>query len=196
MFIRYFIELPLPAQAVEDTLLGSPAEWLPAIANQAEQHGQGLLAQVQVEVGVSLGGNGAAGAGGGHRVTRRVEVELGPVLRYPSRTTLALRWRPLGRTGSTLLPDLDADLEIGPLGPERTQLSLSGSYHPPLGQFGRLADRMVMHRVAEATVKDFLDRVGRALLERAPSVAASSPAPKAGAQGGPGPSTGSEPAEA
>jgi hypothetical protein len=29
MFLRYFVELPLPARRVEDALLGSPATWLP-----------------------------------------------------------------------------------------------------------------------------------------------------------------------
>ncbi len=175
MFVRYFIELPLPAKTVEQTLLTSPAEWLPALANKAEQHGEGLLAQtqVQVQVGVSLGGDGDGD--GGRRVTKRVEVELGPVVRYPSRTILALRWRPVGPGASGLLPGLDADLEIGPLGPERTQLSLSGSYHPPFGQLGRLADRVVLHRLAEATVKDFLDRVGRTLTDLGPFA----PAPEA-----------------
>lgn len=172
MFVRYFIELPLPAEAVEQALLGSPADWLPALAEKAEQHGEGLLVQAQVQVGVSLGGDGV----GGRRVAKRVEVEFGPVVRYPSRTILALRWRPVGPGAGGLLPDLDADLEIGPLSPATTQLSLSGTYHPPLGQLGRLADRVVLHRLAEATVKDFLDRVGRVLIGLAPLTSASSAA--------------------
>jgi hypothetical protein len=31
---------------------------------------------------------------------------------------------------------------------------------------GRAIDRVLLHRVAEATVKDFLDRVGRAITGR------------------------------
>jgi hypothetical protein len=34
---------------------------------------------------------------------------------------------------------------------------------------GRAIDRALLHRVAEATIKDFLDRVGEALAEIAPS---------------------------
>jgi hypothetical protein len=30
MFLRYFVEFPLPARRIEDALLGSPATWLPA----------------------------------------------------------------------------------------------------------------------------------------------------------------------
>ena len=62
------------------------------------------------------------------------------------------------------VPSLDADIEVGELGPERTQLSISARYTPPLGSLGRVLDRALLHRVAEATVKDFLDRVA----ERSP----------------------------
>jgi hypothetical protein len=46
------------------------------------------------------------------------------------------------------------------LGRDRTQLAISARYRPPLGAVGRVADRVLLHRVAEATVKDFLDQVG------------------------------------
>jgi hypothetical protein len=58
---------------------------------------------------------------------------------------------------------MDGDIELGPLGPGRTQLALSARYRPPLGTLGRAVDRVLLHRVAEATVKDFLDRVADAL---------------------------------
>jgi uncharacterized membrane protein len=66
-----------------------------------------------------------------------------------------------------LFPALDADLEVAALGPSRTQLSISARYRPPGGPVGRALDRALLHRVAEATVKDFLDRVGEALQTRA-----------------------------
>jgi hypothetical protein len=47
------------------------------------------------------------------------------------------------------------------VGEQRTRLAISARYRPPLGAVGRAADRVLLHRVAEATVKDFLDRVGR-----------------------------------
>ena len=63
----------------------------------------------------------------------------------------------------SLFPSLDADIELGELGPERTQLSMSARYTPPLGPVGRFLDRALLHRVAEATVKDFLDRAAQML---------------------------------
>jgi hypothetical protein len=152
MFVRYYLELPLPHQRVEQALLGSPPEWVAALAGQAQQRGDGLLA----EVGVGpLGG----------RLGRRVAVRLGEPVRFPSMTSLPLTWEPLGLEG--LLPRLEADIEIGPLGEDRTQLAVSALYRPPLGAVGRAADRALLHRVAEATLKDFLDRVGEAIMNQA-----------------------------
>ena len=71
-----------------------------------------------------------------------------------------MSWEPVGET---LLPKLEADLEVGALGPARTQLAIGVRYRPPLGRLGRVADRVLLHRVAEATVKDFPDRVGEAV---------------------------------
>jgi hypothetical protein len=147
MFVRYFVELPLPAAQVERALLASPAEWLSAMAGAAQERGDGLL----TEVGVGPLGT---------RLRRRVQVELGEPVRFPSMTSLPLTWEPAGLEG--LLPRLDADIELGALGEDRTQLAVSARYRPPLGAVGRTVDRVLLHRVAEATVKDFLDRLGHA----------------------------------
>lgn len=147
MFIRYFVELPLPAVRVEQGLCESPASWIPGIADEANARGVLLLA------GIGLGDRA--------RLTRRVAVEVGEPMRFPSRTVIPLRWQPESAAG--LLPALDADLEVAPLTAESTQLSMSARYTPPLGAVGSAIDRAFLHRVAEATVKDFLDRVGSML---------------------------------
>ena len=49
------------------------------------------------------------------------------------------------------------------LGPNRTQLSVSAQYRPPLGMVGRAIDRTLLHRVAEATMKVFIDTMGEAV---------------------------------
>jgi hypothetical protein len=96
---------------------------------------------------------------------RRVAVRLGRPAAFPSLTSLPMTWEPLGLDG--LLPRLDADIEVGPLGEGRTQLAISARYRPPFGVVGRTIDRVLLHRVAEATVKDFLDRVGAAIIGQA-----------------------------
>jgi len=148
MFARYFVELPLDARHVEAILTRDPHGWIPGIAEVANRRGDDLLAQV--------------GFGEEVRIARIVAIDLSPVVRMPSKTVLPLRWRATGAAG--LFPELDADIEIAPLG-GRTQLALSARYVPPLGVLGRAIDRAVLSRVAEATIKDFLDHVAEAILE-------------------------------
>ena len=64
-----------------------------------------------------------------------------------------------------LIPEMEGDLEVAPLGPASSQLSISARYTPPLGAIGQAIDRALLHRVAEATLKDFLDRVAEGLAD-------------------------------
>jgi hypothetical protein len=146
MFLRYFVELDLPAEQAGAALLDSPTAWLPALADGAVERAEPLLA----EVGIGQGGL---------RVARRVTVRLGRPIQFPSKLALPMSWEPSG----WLLPRLDGELELGALGKQRTQLALSGNYEPPLGTVGRTVDRLALHRIAEATIKDFLDRVATML---------------------------------
>ncbi|HVH53219.1 MAG TPA: hypothetical protein VNA32_03720 [Actinomycetota bacterium] len=148
MFIRYYLELSLPFEDVEEGLLADPQEWLPGIAGEAEARGEQLLG----EVGFSFDDR---------RLSKEVHIELGPPYRMPGKTLLPLSWKATGP--ERLFPSLDADLEIAALGRSRTQLSISARYRPPLGVVGKALDRVLLHRVAEATIKDFLDRVGEGI---------------------------------
>jgi len=152
MFARYFVELPLPAADVERALLDRPNDWVPGLAGAADERGEALLAEV--------------GFGDGVRVEKKVAIEFGTPMRLSSRTVLPLRWRAAGAEG--LFPSLDADLEVAPLGAGTTQLSMSARYMPPMGAVGRAIDRAVLHRIAEATVKDFVDRIADTLVSLPP----------------------------
>jgi hypothetical protein len=63
-----------------------------------------------------------------------------------------------------LFPQLDADLELLATGSSTATLRLTGSYRVPLGSAGRLLDRVLLHRVAEASLADFLEQVSQRLL--------------------------------
>jgi hypothetical protein len=143
MFARYFVEIAMDPSGVETALLDDPQSWLPGLATEAHGRGEDLLADV--------------GFGQALRLHRQVQLEIGSPVGAATKTVVPFRWtapRP-----ARLFPDLDADLEIAPLGPRRCQLAISARYVPPLGLVGRALDRAVLSRVAEATVKDFLDRV-------------------------------------
>ena len=108
----------------------------------------------------------------GPTLGRRVAIQVGQPVRFPSMTSLPLTWEPVGLEG--LLPRLDANIEAGSLGEDRTQLAISARYRPPLGLVGRTVDRVLLHRVAEATLKDFLDRIGAAITSQAEAATAAS----------------------
>jgi hypothetical protein len=154
MFVRYFLEIDVPFDLVEHALLRSPKEWIPGMAAEAEARGELLLAEV---------GFGRSA----YRLGKSVEIELGEGTRFPSKTVLPMSWRPAG--GESLLPSLDSDIEVAALGPNRTQMSISARYRPPLGVVGRVIDRALLHRVAEATLKDFIDRAGQAIRAMVPA---------------------------
>jgi hypothetical protein len=162
MFARYFVELPFPPGEVERILGTDPRAWLPGMATEASHRGDGLLAEV--------------GFGERIRVTHEVVVDLGPPVRSSSKTVFPLRWRAANHAG--LFPALDADLEVAPLG-AWTQLSMSARYIPTFGAIGQAIDRAILSRVAEATLKDFLDRVAEVIIGSAGSVVPSGPAPDA-----------------
>jgi hypothetical protein len=153
MFARYFVELATPAAEVERVLGADPHGWLPGLAGEATHRGDLLLAEV--------------GFGEAIRVKREVIVELGLPVHSSSKTVLPIRWQASELPG--LFPALDADLEVAPLGPGRTQLAISARYAPPFGRLGKVIDRAVLSRVAEATLKDFLDRVADAIV-RSPAL--------------------------
>jgi hypothetical protein len=151
MFARYFVELAVPAERVEAVLRQDPSRWLTHLAERANERGDTLLAEV--------------GFGEHMRIARTVEVEFAAGVHAGTKAIFPLRWSASGPGG--VFPALDADLEVAPLGVGYTQLSISARYVPPLGAVGKVIDRAILSRVAEATLKDFLDRVAAAVIEMA-----------------------------
>lgn len=86
-----------------------------------------------------------------------VALEVGPLRTQGNRLLVAFSWRSVG--ASSLFPRLEADLEITPCSTSETGLVLRGSYDPPAGPIGRRVDDLLLHRIAEATLRAFLDSV-------------------------------------
>jgi hypothetical protein len=143
MFVRYYTELPFPFRETEGVLTAAPTEWLPELTNGIQDRGSALL----VELGVRENGS---------RLAKRVEMEIHDPVRTASRTILPLSWTASG--GRALFPCLQGNLEVARLGADGTHLSLSAHYQRPLGASGTTVDPDALQRIAEAAVKDFLDR--------------------------------------
>jgi hypothetical protein len=71
---------------------------------------------------------------------------------------LAIRWEATGPAGE-LFPVLDADMTLVRAGERTAVLTMSGVYRPPLGALGQALDRVALHHVAAATIRDFVAQV-------------------------------------
>lgn len=107
--------------------------------------------------------------GGKPGTSRLVRVQFTQPAYRDDAMRVGLRWEALGVTGG-LFPALDADISLTADG-ERTRVALTGTYRPPLGALGAGLDRLVLHKVATATITAFLDQLTGALADAEASAA-------------------------
>ena len=169
------VELAAPVVAAR---LQAGGSWLTSHARAASAEGEAARLRV--------------GPGGPTWLGKTVAVRLGPAEDVDGTLVMPLAWEATGP--SALFPRLEGELRVEPVDPDRSQLSLTGRYRPPLGRAGLVLDEVLLVHVARATVRSFLRRVSWALDETArrrpasqaaelgPSPAASlAPAPDPGA---------------
>jgi hypothetical protein len=148
MLLHDFAYVPVPAARVCERILANHGEWLAPLASAAADEGEALRLRVgPIEALPMLG--------------RSVTVRVGEPISRSEMTVVPLTWQATSAPG--LFPVLSADLEVAALGDQMTQLTLHGRYDPPLGAVGRRIDRLLMHRIAEATVRSFLSRLADGL---------------------------------
>lgn len=145
MFVYYYVHVFGSFEEVVQALNDRPNE-MTAWATLAYEGGEELRARIHPGPGVP---------------TREVEVIVGRVARRRGAVHIPISWKASG--SSFLFPTLDADLLVEAVGAGLTQVTIRGSYQTPLGPLGRLLDRALLHRVAEACVKNFMDRLGIAV---------------------------------
>lgn len=148
MFIRSYVVVRRPFTHVEAEMTRGAENWVPDMARHANGDGEKLLSELGFHIGK-------------RRVGRSITVDIGAPRLSGGLMLMSIHWRAATEAG--LFPSLDGQLEVAALGNARTQLGLSAHYEPPLGPLGKIADRALFHRVAEVTVKDFLDRIGERL---------------------------------
>ncbi len=105
-------------------------------------------------------GVGPLGAAPG--LSRLVAVRFTDMAVHEDFAIVAIRWEATG-PGGALFPALDADLKLTPAGDQATMLAVSGAYRPPLGGLGAGLDRVLLHRVAQATIRAFTHQIGAAI---------------------------------
>ncbi|HEY8340458.1 MAG TPA: hypothetical protein VIK95_11340 [Egibacteraceae bacterium] len=136
--VYYYTMLEVPYEQAAAVLRESPQRWLPDPA----RHQGG-------EWHVALHADGALPPA----IARRDALVTVGEPAQNDNLMLALEWR--SATADRLFPVLTADLELVRL-ESGCQLSLMGTYRPPLAVVGEATDRLLGHRVAEATVRRFV----------------------------------------
>ena len=145
MFVYYFVLVPLTVDETVEALTDSPGD-LTAWARLAYEVGDELRMRIQPDAG---------------RPTKEVELIVGQPSSRGKGLYLPIIWKATG--AESLFPLLEADLILEALGDDTTQITLRGSYTPPLGPVGRVLDRALLHRLAESCVRDFMLRIQDAL---------------------------------
>ncbi len=142
------------------TALAIPFE---VASERLQRHIDVLLADVHgaLEYGESI--RTRLGVGGNQlRIEKMVNMTVGAPLELTDRLVVPLRWEATGPP--SLFPRMDADLILVDSAGFGSELTFRGQYSPPLGQLGELIDRLLLHRLADATGRQFLDVTARAIV--------------------------------
>lgn len=133
-----------------------------AVIEQIEaEHGSWLGAAAQLALS-SPSFIGRVGPGG--ILSKQVEITLGTVRTSNRALIVPISWA--STSARFLFPKLDADLEFSEMDPGHVRIELRGTYRVPLGSFGKSMDKLIMHRMAESTVRSFLVQVAEELGKR------------------------------
>lgn len=148
MFVEYATMVDLPLSTVEkqlDRVRANLEDW----ADIAYREGEDLMSKV----------------GPTSTVSRKVQLTIGVAEIRAGGLVYPIHWTVNG--ASMLFPSLEADLWLTKTGSQQTRLTLKGTYRPPLGALGRIADRALLGRVADATVADWMERLADAVTDQA-----------------------------
>lgn len=145
MLVYYFVHVPGTVEKIAQSLTDSPGE-LTVWAKLAYEGGEELRTRIEPA---------------GWLPAKEVEIVLGRPRQRLGTVTVPISWKATGP--DLLFPVLEGDLIVEAVGVDLTQITLRGSYKPPLGPVGKILDRALFHRLAEACVKNFMDRIQAAL---------------------------------
>lgn len=151
-FVSDFRHLVAPFATLAPVLLDPRSLWLYRLADAAAAGDDTARSGATVRVGL-----------GPKRARVPVVVSLGVPRGREDVVVIPLTWEPA--QFDRLLPALEGDLELSALGEAHSRLAITGRYRTPLAQLGLSLDRVALHRIAESSVRNFLEEVEAALVE-------------------------------
>ncbi len=140
MLVQDFVEIDVP---FEQVVAGLTEDELSVLAFAAYRRGERMA------------------VGPTRTLAASVDLKIGEPIRGMESLTIPIEWSALG--GTSFFPRMVAELVVAPLPDDSTQIGLRGSYEAPLDGVGKLLDRLALHRVAESTVRSFLNRLAQAV---------------------------------
>lgn len=153
------VHVELPAQTVAARLRAG-SSWLTRHAEACDEE--------DLRIRLGPGDPGRRGWLG-----KTVAVHLGEPAGDGEGLVLPLVWEATGPLG--LFPRFEGRLQLAALDPERSELTLSGNYRPPLGRAGQILDEALLTRMARTALRSFLRRIARVLEEEQAGLSATSP---------------------
>ena len=146
MFVQHSVHIDRPIAEVSAALTADPHKWFPRFEGPGH-----------AEVGLQVAGL---------TFRKKVTIEVGEALSAGDSTEVPLTWQ--ATFIKRLFPVMTGKVELAPVDPHTTRLTVCGMYQPPLGSLGKQLDDALMHRVAEATVKELAESIANALDAAAP----------------------------
>ena len=141
MFVQHSVHIEWPIQAVTSALVKSPRTWFPRIDSSSG-----------AAVGPSVGGVG---------IRKKVVVNVGEPVKGGSWIEVPVSWH--ASSIKRLFPVMTGKVELAPVDARITRLTVCGMYEPPLGIVGKHLDDALMHKFAEATVRELADSIAKRL---------------------------------
>ena len=144
MLLHDFAFVPVPAERICARIAADHGDWLTGLAAGAAHEGESLRRSVGPMDSLPM-------------LSETVTLNAGESKANGATTVVRLFWLATAPQGT--LPVLNADLEVAALNPEMTELTLRASYEPSLKGLDQRPDRLIIHRIAEATVRSFMRRL-------------------------------------
>jgi hypothetical protein len=141
MFVQHSVHIGRPIDAVRATLAAGPREWFPRFDGGSH-----------AEVGPQVAGLG---------LRKKVAIEVGEPVTVGDSTEVPITWQ--ATFVQDLFPVMTGKVELAPVDPQTTRLTVRGMYEAPLGRLGKHLDEALMHRAAEATVRELAESIAKRL---------------------------------
>jgi hypothetical protein len=140
MYVQHSVHIDSPIDVVTAAFMRDPHRWLP--------HLDGRRTVVGPRVA-------------GVAIRKKVVIEVGEPLTAGSWTEVPITWS--ATYIKRLFPVMTGKVELAPVDARVTRLTVCGMYQPPMGRLGKQFDDALMHRVADATVKELAEAIAERL---------------------------------